>query len=337
MTVTINRRAAGLAVLALGVGLVAATGAQQASAQSVEMTVATFHPRGGAADVESLFHFKELVEERSGGDIAVNVFFGGTLGGERELVEQLKLGTVDFCLGGWGTIGAYVKDLVPWGVPYLFSEQDQITALMQGEVGDKIRAAFEAEGIVTPGLYYRGNRQLTTNRQIEQPADLEGMNLRLPENPDWIAVWEAFGTVPVPIPSPEIFSALQTGVVDAQENPISSNYNRKLWEVQDYMVMTNHIVDIQFFLLSKSFLDELNDEQRAMVMTAAEDSLTWATQFAADAEAGMVKEMEQNGMTILKPDLKPFQEVALSTLPQFEERWADGVAEEVRRVIGSGG
>jgi TRAP-type C4-dicarboxylate transport system substrate-binding protein len=103
------------------------------------------------------------------------------------------------------------------------------------------------------------------------------------------------------------------------------------------MVMTNHIVDIQFFLLSKSFLDKLNDEQRAMAMTAAEDSLTWATQFAADAEAGMVKEMEQNGMTILKPDLKPFQEVALSTLPQFEERWADGVAEEVRRVIGSGG
>lgn len=337
MSRTITRRETGLAALALGAGLIVAAGAQQAAAQSVEMTVATFHPRGGTADVESLFHFKELVEERSGGDIVVNVFFGGTLGGERELVEQLKLGTVDLCLGGWGTIGAYVKDLVPWGVPYLFSEQEQITELMEGKVGEMIRAAFEEEGIVTPGLYYRGNRQLTTNRRVEQPSDLEGMNLRLPENPDWIVVWEAFGTVPVPIPSPEIFSSLQTGVVDAQENPISSNYNRKLWEVQDYMVMTNHIVDIQFFLLSKSFLDELGEEQRELVMTAADDALDWATKFAADAEAGMVEEMKAEGMTILEPDLGPFQEVALSTLPHFEAQWAEGIAEEVRRVVGAGG
>ena len=114
MQQSITRRQSGLAALALGAGLIVAASGQEAVAQSVEMTAATFHPRGGTADVESPFHFKELVEERSGGDIVVNVFYGGTLGGERELVEQLKLGTVDLCLGGWGTIGAYVEDLVPW-------------------------------------------------------------------------------------------------------------------------------------------------------------------------------------------------------------------------------
>ena len=322
---------------ALALTLVATLGGAPALAQSVEMTAATFHPRGGTADVESLFHFKELVEERSDGDIAVNVFYGGTLGGERELVEQLKLGTVDLCLGGWGTIGNYVKDLVPWGVPYLFSEQEQISTLMEGKVGEMIRAAFEEEGIVTPGLYFRGNRQLTANREVQQPEDLQGMKLRLPENPDWIVVWEKFGTTPVPIPSPEIFSSLQTGVVDGQENPVSSNYNRKLWEVQDYMVMTNHIVDIQFFLLGKAFLDELTEEQREIVMTAAADSLQWATEFAASAEGEMIEEMEANGMTILRPDLQPFQEVALSTLPYFEEQWAPEIAGEVRKVVGEGG
>ena len=322
---------------ALVLGLVATLSGAPALAQSVVMTAATFHPRGGTADVESLFHFKELVEERSDGDIVVNVFYGGTLGGERELVEQLKLGTVDLCLGGWGTIGNYVKDLVPWGVPYLFSEKEQISTLMDGKVGEMIRAAFEKEGIVTPGLYFRGNRQLTANREVQKPEDLEGMKLRLPENPDWIVVWEKFGTTPVPISSPEIFSSLQTGVVDGQENPVSSNYNRKLWEVQDYMIMTNHIVDIQFFLLGKAFLDELTDEQRAIVMTAAADSLQWATDFAAGAEGKMIQEMEANGMAILRPDLQPFQEVALSTLPYFEEQWAPGIAEEVRRVVGEGG
>ena len=89
--------------------LLAAT--QSASQAEIEMTIATFHPRTGTADVEGLYHFKKLVEERSNGEIKVAVFFGGTLGGERELVEQLKLGTVHLCLGGWGTRGAYIKDI----------------------------------------------------------------------------------------------------------------------------------------------------------------------------------------------------------------------------------
>ena len=90
------------------------------SLAATEMTIATFHPRTGTADVEGLYHFKELVEKKSNGNIQVKVFFGGTLGGERELVEQLKLGTVHLCLGGWGTRGAYIKDIMPWGFPICF-------------------------------------------------------------------------------------------------------------------------------------------------------------------------------------------------------------------------
>ena len=233
------------AVLLIG-GLVAVGVASAAT----EMTIATFHPRTRTADVEGLFHFKEVLEKSSNGAIKVNVFFGGTLGGERELVEQLKLGMVHLCWEGWGTRGAYVRKIMPWGVPYLFSSHEQILRTLQGRIGQEMKAAYGKQGIHYAGVYFRGNRQLTTNRMVKAPEDLKGMKIRLPENPDWIVVWKAFGTIPAPIPSPEIFSSLQTGVVEAQENPVSSNYNAKLWEVQKYMVMTNHIVDMHGGLLS---------------------------------------------------------------------------------------
>lgn len=304
-----------------------------ASHAATEMTIATFHPRTGTADVEGLYHFKELVEKRSNGDIQIKVFYGGTLGGERELVEQLKLGTVHLCLGGWGTRGAYIKDIMPWGVPYLFSNKDQILKTIDGKIGQAVKAAYEKNGIIWNGVYFRGNRQLTTNRNVKVPKDLDGMKIRLPENPDWLVVWKAFGCLPTPIPSPEIFNSLQTGVVEAQENPISSNYNRRLWEVQKYTVLTNHIVDIQSYLLSKRFLDTLEKKQQDLLVQAAIDTMEWCTKFSFDKEQELVADMKKHGMVFLSPDLKPFQEIALGTMDFFKKKWQPWVLEETMKAI----
>jgi len=297
------------------------------------MTIATFHPRTGTADVEGLYHYKDLVEKQTNGEIKIKVFYGKSLGGERELVEQLKLGTVHLCLGGWGTRGAYIKNIMPWGVPYLFSNKEQILATIDGRIGKEVKAAYEKNGIIWNGVYFRGNRQLTTNRNIKTPADLKGMKVRLPENPDWLVVWKAFGCLPTPIPSPEIFGSLQTGVVEAQENPVSSNFNRRLWEVQKYTVLTNHIVDIQSYLLSKKFVDGLDKQKQEIVIQAAIDTMKWCTDFSLDAEKKLIAKMKSHGMQFLTPELKPFQEIALSTMPFFEKKWQPWVIEETMKVI----
>lgn len=321
-------------VVVLSLALVGVLGMAVAASAAVEMTIATFHPRTRTADVEGLFHFKEVLEKTSNGAIKVNVFFGGTLGGERELVEQLKLGTVHLCYEGWGTRGAYARKIIPWGVPYLFSDKEQILKTAAGRIGQELKATYLKQGIVWSGLYFRGNRQLTTNRMVQTPADLKGMKLRLPETPDWLVVWKAFGTIPTPIPSPEIFSSLQTGVVEAQENPVSSNYNAKLWEVQKYMVMTNHIVDMHAYLLSKKFLDTLTEKDRQLVTKAVEDSLQWSTKYSFDMEDKLIKEMQAKGMTILRPDLKPFQEIALGTMDHFKKQWEPWVFDEAMKALG---
>ena len=314
----------------LGVLLLGSFGIANAA---VEMTIATFHPRTGTADVEGLYHFKKLVEERSNGEIQIKVFYGGTLGGERELVEQLKLGTVQLCLGGWGTRGAYIKDIMPWGVPYLFSNKDQISKTIEGRIGKEVKAAYEKNGIVWNGVYFRGNRQLTTNRNVNVPSDLKGMKIRLPENPDWLVVWKAFGCLPTPIPSPEIFNSLQTGVVEAQENPVSSNFNRRLWEVQKYTVLTNHIVDIQSYLLSKKFLDKLDKKHQDILVQASIDTMEWCTHFSFDKEKKLIEEMKGHGMEYLSPDLKPFQDIALGTMDFFKKKWKPWVLDEAKKAI----
>jgi TRAP-type C4-dicarboxylate transport system substrate-binding protein len=168
---------------------------------------------------------------------------------------------------------------------------------------------------------------------VKVPADMKGMKIRLPENPDWLVVWKAFGCLPVPIPSPEIFASLQTGVVEAQENPVSSNYNARLWEVQKYMVMTNHIVDIQGYLLSKKFLDTVDEKNRQLLIQAAIDTMEWCTKFSFDQEAKLLKEMEAKGMTVIKTDLKPFREVALTTMDYFKKSWEPWVYEEAMKAL----
>jgi tripartite ATP-independent transporter DctP family solute receptor len=325
-----TRRSLALASALLLVGSLVAVGV---SAAATEMTIATFHPRTRTADVEGLFHFKEILEKSSNGGIKVNVFFGGTLGGERELTEQLKLGTVHLALEGWATRGAYARKIIPWGVPYLFSDKDQIQRTVNGRIGQELKATYARQGIVWTNLYFRGNRQLTSNRAVKTPADLKGMKIRLPETPDWLVVWKAFGALPAPIPSPEIFGALQTGVVEAQENPVSSNYNAKLWEVQKYMIMTNHIVDMHAYLLSKKFVDGLSDKDRQLVLKAVDDTLAWCTKFSFDNEAQLIKEMEAKGMQILRPDLTPFQQTALGTMDYFKAQWEPWVYDEAMKAI----
>ena len=138
-----TRQSLALASAILLVGSLVAVGV---SAAATEMTIATFHPRTRTADVEGLFHFKEILEKSSNGGIKVNVFFGGTLGGERELTEQLKLGTVHLALEGWATRGAYARKIIPWGVPYLFSDKEQIQRTVSGRIGQELKAAYARRG-----------------------------------------------------------------------------------------------------------------------------------------------------------------------------------------------
>lgn len=317
--------------------LVYASGQQQSTttgpnARTFTMSVATFHNKRGTPEVDGLFEFKKLVESRTN-NVKVKVFFGPSMGGERSLVEQTKLGTIDMAPEGWTTKGEYLRKVCPWGVPYLFSSWAQIQTTIQGRIGEAIAKVFDQNGLLWAGEAYRGDRELTSNRVVHTPADLKGLKIRLPGNPDWIYVWKAFGALPSSIASTEVFSALQTGVVDAQENPITSNFDKQLWEVQKYTIMTNHIVDMEGYVISKKFYDTLDKATQKVILNSARDALKWQTQDSRSIEKKDKAEMESKGMKFVTVDLKPFQKIARGTLPHFESEWEPWVAGEVQKAL----
>ncbi len=283
-----------------------------------------------SVDESLLLKFGELIEERSGGNITA-VVFAGTLGSELEIDEQIRSGTIHMYVAATSTISTYAPDYNTFSVPYLYSTQDQVMKSWNSSIGEGLRADFEEAGIYTSAntLFMRGMRELTSNKEVHSVEDVRGLKLRLPSTPEWVTVWSTMGANVTTISSAEVFSALQTGVVDAQENPIISNYDKGIQEVQDYTIMTNHIVDLLPVIYSKTWFDGLDTDTQALFEECLDDATEWANDYAADLTETYRQEMEAAGMEFIDVDTEGFKEVALSCLDEISANWADGVYDQL--------
>ena len=184
--------------------------------------------------------FSKLIEERTGGKVKIANFPGGILGGEKDAMEGLRMGSVRVSLVG--------LTLIPFldvtSSSFVFRDKDHARKVFDGEIGQswKDRVLKESGGLRLIDYVYFGPRELTTkNNPGRTPADLKGMKIRVMENPISIAAWKALGANPVPMAMPEVFTGLQQGTIDAQENPLQQIVDNSLFEVQKYLVMTNHV------------------------------------------------------------------------------------------------
>ncbi|MGI6084426.1 MAG: TRAP transporter substrate-binding protein [Acetivibrionales bacterium] len=300
--------------------------------QTIEMSVAAYVNKG-TPEVDGLEYLKKILEERSNGQFKVNVFFGGTVGGESDTVEQVRAGTLQLSIGAWDTCGKYAAEYMPWVVPYLFPDTDAIKRSWEGKVGDALRQKMEDNGLIFSGIYFRGNRHLTAKKEIKSVDDVKGLKIRLPGTAAWVEVWKELGCLPAPIPSSEVFGALQTGVVDAQENPVTSNHEKKLWEVQDYMILTNHIVDFNGYFLSKKWFDTLDADTQALVNQALQDALEYTQKLASERESTLLEDLKKQGMKVIDPDIESFRKKAAPATERIKANWADWVYEETLKDI----
>ena len=190
---------------------------------------------------ESFLKFKELVEERSGGAVTVDLYPNQQLGGDREYTEAATQGNVT--MGGPSTanIAPFVPAMNAFETPFLFSDRETVYAALDSEAGQALLDSLESAGLKGLGYFENGFRQLTTNKEINSLADLKGLKIRVMENEVHLAIWEALGANPSPLAFGELYSALQQKAFDAQENPAELIYNTKFYEVQDHVYLTNHI------------------------------------------------------------------------------------------------
>ena len=249
---------------------VAAFGAAQAQDKTIKF--ATQNPKGHPI-VMGLEKFAEIVQTKSGGKIKVNLFPGGTLGGDQANVSALQGGSLEMVSLNSGILASQVKEFAVYDLPFMFANSKEADAVVDGPFGHKLHAKLEEKGLVGLGYYELGFRHLTNSkRPITKVDDIAGLKLRVIPNPinvDWV---KAVGATPTPLPFPEVYAALEQKAIDGQENPVTVINANKFYEVQKHVVLSNHQYNPQSVIISKKFWEKLSAAEKKIVADAALDA-----------------------------------------------------------------
>lgn len=269
-----------------------------ASAQERTLKFALNAPDGHPA-VAGMKRFAETVAAKSNGRIKVNLFFSGSLGSDQAVISALKGGTIEMAVMNSGILSSEAKELAIFDFPFLFANEKESDAIVDGPVGKKMHALLEAKGIVGLSYWELGYRQITNSkRPINKVEDIEGLKLRVipsPINIDWT---KALGANPTPLPFPEVYGALEQRAIDGQENPLSVIAASKFWEVQKYVALTNHQYNPQSVIMSKKVWDSLSPADRKMIDDAADDATKSQREQARAAVAANLELLKKNGMVV---------------------------------------
>lgn len=303
--------------------------AVKAEISETELQFAHGYPEGNIW-TRTAKRYADAIEERTDGKVTVSIAGGGSTGSWDEAIEALQIGTNDMVLESVGTLDRY--DPLP-GVeafPYLVRNLDHFRSIYYGDVGDEFfDAVEEATGFRIIGAGYRGARKLSANQPVESIEDLQGLKLRVPPLKMYRQTWEHLGADPVPMPTDEIFTSLQQGVVDGQENPLEYIYSAKFYEVQSHVINTNHVIGAMTFIFDSATFGSYPEELQEILIEEGRDAMLWATDEMVAQEEGYREQLEEEGVEFISLDLEPFREAVTPMREEFPElsEWIERFAE----------
>lgn len=280
----------------VAIAAIAVVGAAQAQQRTIKF--ANQNAKGHPI-VMGMEKFAELVEAKSSGKLKVNVFPGGALGSDQANLSALQGGALEMASMNSGIFASIVKDFAVYDFPFLFSNPQEVAAVVDGAVGQQLHAKLEEKGLIGLTYYELGFRQITNSkRPITKVEDIAGLKLRVIPNPiniDWVS---ALGANPTPLPFPELYAALEQKAVDGQENPVATIQGAKLFEVQKYMTLTNHQYNPQSVVVSKKFWESLSPTEQKIVQEAAVESAKYQREQSRSAAAGILDALKKAGMQV---------------------------------------
>lgn len=252
--------------------------------------------------------FIELVEERSGGRIKIEHYPAGQLGADRDIQEGVQLGTIEMGLSSSPVVllNDYFKLL---DAPYLFVSREHVTKVLDGSIGRKLAKPLEEQGIQHVAYWENGFRQITNNvRPIYKPEDLKGIKLRTPESPVRMTTFKTFGANPVPMSFKELFGALQQGVVDGQENPLTAINQASFQEVQKYLSLSGHVYSAVHLLMNKALYDSMPEDLQKILVDTAREVGVFTRNLGKDNDSKLVDKLKADGMEVNQADVPAFVE-----------------------------
>ncbi|MBY6111979.1 TRAP transporter substrate-binding protein [Halomonas sp. DP1Y21-3] len=276
---------------------------------------------------------KDTIESESDGELTVTLL-GTEVGGERDHLEGASYGEYAIALGGSMPMTLYAPEFAAADLPFVYDSSDQARKIYEGEIGEALNQSLIAKGNMRlVGLSARNPRNLTAKTPVETPEDVSEVRMRVPEIAPWVAVWGEIGALPSPIAWPEVYTSLQTGVIDMQENPVDNIYAGKLFEVQDYVSRTEHVYSFFHWLMNEDVYQELSDEHRDIVLSAIDDATTWGDQLVSDGQAELFEKLKEEGMEVVEPDVAAFRQAARPAVEEIAQDYDPAVRDYVLSLI----
>jgi tripartite ATP-independent transporter DctP family solute receptor len=276
--------------------------------------------------------FAELVKERSKGAIEISVFANGVLGNDAAVISAVRSGLIEICLTGNPFFTGLAPKLNVLDLPFLFQDRKHAAAVLDGPVGDQLRAELDGSGLKALATWDIGWRNLTNNRRpVRAPEDLKGLKIRTTPNPAHIKAFQLLGAHPTPMAFTELFTALEVGSVDGEENPVTLILNARFFEVQKHLTLTQHAFTTGPLVMSKTYFEGLAPTLQTVVLETAREMarLQWAMN--AESESSSLAALKANGMqTVESVDREAFKKIVADAV---RKDYVDKFGAELPRMI----
>ena len=283
-----------------------------------------------SAYYKDLEYFNSLINERSNGSLSLDIQSGGVLGGETEYIEGLQAGTIDIMIVSFSPLSATSQKCGLFEIPYLIEDYDHLQRLWSSEIGDEIRSDLENVGIRALGVLDFGYRETTNNvRPIYTPEDLDGIVLQVMQSDTQIKAWETLGATPVTMAVTEVFSALQTGTIDGQENPINAICSNGFHEVQKYLSMTDHLYAPVLLAISTSTWERLSKDQQDVILNSIDEVEEQSQVILEQYTESGLEAIKAAGVEINEVDKEAFVE-AIRPLHDALDQQYGGAVEKIK-------
>ncbi|MDO4547249.1 MAG: TRAP transporter substrate-binding protein [Clostridia bacterium] len=291
-----------------------------AQALSLNHVGATDHPYHDGA-----LKFAELVEEYTGGSLTVDVFPASQIASGAKAIEFVQMYTLDIALESTMSFSNFVPEVGVLDLPFLFSTKEEAFKVLDGEVGAKLNELAEEKGFKVLGWWDNGFRNITSTKgAIEKPDDLKGLKIRTPESTVFLVTFETLGAVPTPMAVSEVFSALQLGTVDAQENPDNNNLKNKYTEICPYYSITKHIYTAEPLVMNLDRFNSFTPEEQEALLRAGKEAGDYQREVSLALDETNMQTIIDTGVAVnIVEDMTPFQEACQPVYEAFADRFGD--------------
>jgi len=314
-------------MVAFGLGVAVAADAQTVLKVGWTNTVESHY---GVA----LTTFNDEIIKRTNGRYKLQLFPSGALGGEREMLEAVQLGTQDMVMTSTGPVGNFVPETRIVDIPFLFRDYDHARKVLDGPIGQDILTKFPAKGLIAISWMENGFRHVSNNKkQVKTPEDLKGMKIRTMENKVHMEAFKAMGALPTPMNMNELFTALQTGTVDGQENPVPVILASKLYTVQKYVSLTGHVYSPALLIVSTALWGKLSDADKAAFKESAKAAQVANRKKVIEDDTNGIEFMRKAGVEVLtQVDKAQFQKAVASAYITYNKEFGEANIKKIMDV-----